>query len=110
MQSSLVIFYYQTFLFMMKSKKLEFIFLVYITLLIANVYSEAGNNTASNISSARALTSSVPCTMTKTKCFGVILACLNYRCEFSTQCNNFCCEKTCKSWYVCGACFGLPFG
>ncbi|CAF4855682.1 unnamed protein product, partial [Rotaria sp. Silwood2] len=75
-----------------------------------NVCSAPAHNSTLNVSTIHALAYIPPCTMTKTKCYGVVLACRNYRCQFSTLCRNFCCEKSCGSWYVCGACFGLPFG
>lgn len=93
----------------MEIKTFALIFLVCCILLTRNVNLIPTNNLLAREASIHKIVPRQVCTMSKTKCYGVVLACLNYRCEFNTRCNNFCCEKSCGSWYVCGACFGFPF-
>ncbi len=62
-----------------------------------------------NVAFINALTLKPVCTMSRTKCYGFVMTCLNYRCELNVKCKNLCCEKSCGSWYVCGACLGFSF-
>ncbi|UJR10277.1 hypothetical protein I4U23_014484 [Adineta vaga] len=90
----------------MNSIKIILCLLIAVVIFLSNVSSIPVNNNTTFVSelSARSV-----CTMTKTKCYALVMTCLNYRCEFDTKCKNFCCEKSCGSWYVCGACFGFSF-